>query len=1262
MHPAFLRRPLAGALLALAVGLSVTAVAWFQARQAGQKHAQEQFASKATDVARGFASRFARYESLLRMGAALSALRGETTRTEWSRFAESTDAGQRYPGMRALGLAAHLQQGEVLAHERRMRAQGLPGYRVWRASGSAGYLAPVISSEPTADNRGALGFDMASESVRRSALDLARDTGQPALSGKVTLVYDAPGQDRAGFLVYAPVYRAGLPRGTVQRRRQAIEGYVFAAFRMHEAIVPLLGEASDALDVGVYDRAQPEAADLLFDTSLLRAPAARHADARFFLDVPVELGQTVWTLRFRSLPAFEAQAASALPHVVAGTGMALSLLLAALGFATARTRERAQALAAQMTEELRASRQFLDAIVNAIPLPVFVKDRSHRWVLLNDAQCALHGLSREQFIGRTDSDFLPAEQAAVLHAQDEAAFASSAPLFYDEPMVSLRGLKRWALKSKAAVRLSDGSEYLVGVITDITGLKEAQSEAERNRRFLDAIIQAIPQAVYVKDEEHRWVMANAVTARHVGASPDEIIGRRDEDFLTPEATRRAYAEDDEVLSSGRTLEREGLIEPLHGEARWGLKTKTALRMPDGSRYVVGVTMDITERRNAALEAERGRRFLYDVMDAMPTAVCVKDDQHRWAHVNLAFCRILGKPREALVGRTDTDLLDAETAREHYEQDRRVLATGEALALEQQLPTSGGRTVWMLKSKHPIELADGKRGVIAVITDITARKEAEAAIESTRQLLDAVLNASPSPLWAKDDAGRWILMNDAAARLLGAPREAFLRRTVHELYGARVAEKTVRQDETAMSLEGVLSIEGEIASVDGEVRWGIKRKRAITLPNGRRILIASVIDLTSQRAAQLEVERARQFLEEVLDSAPQPIFVKDPAHRWVVVNKAFCDLFGRTREELLGRSDADFATAGWAARAALTDDEALASAAPLQWEDHTVGLNGSDRWIVRTKRGVRLRDGSRYVVGVNSDITDLKHAQVELRRHRDNLQQLVEERTQELRQAVLEAQAANRAKSEFLANMSHELRTPMHAILSFARLGMQRSQAAGVPGARMTHYFLRIDQSGERLLALVNDLLDLSKTQAGKMQYEFAEHDLARLVAGVVQETASLAGTAAVSVRVHEEAGNRLVQCDALRIGQVVRNLLSNAIKFTPRGGEVAVRVEPAAQPAGGVCVCVSDTGVGIPREELESIFEKFMQSSRTRSNAGGTGLGLAICREIIVAHGGRIWAENRQEGGSRFVFVLPRRRDEAGRARRLEAGAAMLGQAPGGLA
>ncbi len=1258
-----LRQPLLASSLVLAAGLAATALVWRQGQAEAQAHAAQAFANRAEDVAAAFSQRFAEYESLLRTGAALREFDRELTREEWARFAVRVDNTGRYAGMRALGLANYIRPDQLAAFERTVRAQGLPQYRVWGEQTGAGYLVPVVSSEPQAENAGALGFDMASEPERRAAIERARDTGKPAITAKLNLVYDGREQDRAGFLVYAPVYRPGVPAGSVARRRNAIEGFVFGAFRMREVIAPLLGELPAELDVAVYDRAQPDLDDLLFDTRAMR-PRADHLP-RYTVDLPLELAQSTWTLRFSSRPGFESEMASAMPAVLAGSGTALSVLLAALVYATSRTHHRAQRLAAKMTAELRVARR----------------------------------------------------------------------------------------------------------------------SAERNQRFLDAILQAIPQPVYVKDAQHRWVMANDATARIMSAR-GSIVGLRDEDLLKPDAARSAYAGDDEVLAGDRPVVREVLIDPLHGPARWGLVSKNAVSLPDGSRYVVGITMDVTERREAQVEVERGRRFLYDVMDAMPVAVCVKDSDHRRLHVNQAFCLMIGRARAELIGTTDADLIDAESARRNVAEDEQVLASGVPLVLEQRMQIAGGRPLWLMKSKHRIELADGRRGVIVVMTDITARKDAEAAVESARQMLDAVLNASPSPLWVKDEDGRWLLMNDAGARLLGGKRATFLGRTVHDVYETELARNAAQQDEAAFASGTTLSIEGEMRAIDGEVRWGIKRKRAIALPDGRRVLIGSFMDLTQQRAAQIEadrqrallnavfeavpfvvsikgadgrillinpdcrevlgeppehfigrtdaeiygpergaritaedqaarasagtvtfeatfataggeqrwvhkrkrgvtlpdgsrgvvaalydvtpmrraaeeVERARQFLEEIIDSAPQPMFVKDPEHRWVVVNKAFCELFGRTREELIGRTDADYTPPEWALRAAQSDDLALASATPLQWEDRATAVNGSDRWLVRTKRGVRLRDGTRYVVGVNNDVTELKRAQEELRRHRDNLQHLVDERTQELRAAVHAAERANQSKSEFLANMSHELRTPMHAILSFARLGTQKCLAEELAPDKLAHYFRRIDQSGSRLLALVNDLLDLSKLEAGRMRYEFGEHDLGVLAQGVVQETGPLASAGGVSVRVSSAAGRVVTRCDAVRIGQVVRNLVSNAIKFTPQGGEVLVHIE-AAQAPGSARVSVSDTGVGIPREELETIFEKFMQSTRTRSNAGGTGLGLAICREIVEAHGGRIWAENREGGGSRFVFELALG-DEAVRGARILA-AAPHDRERGGLA
>jgi PAS domain S-box-containing protein len=1122
MQLPFLRRPLVASLLALAIGLGVTALAWHETRSAAHAAALQRFLGDAGEVAHRFTRRFSDYESLLRTGATLVSVQDDLTRAQWAKFAERVDSGHRYPGMRALGLAGHVLPHAVPAFEQRIRGQGLPRYRVWSTAERGAFLVPVVSSEPYADNAGALGFDMASEPVRRSALETARDSGRPALSGRVVLIYDSPGADRAGFLLFAPFYRAGAPVGSVERRRRAIEGFVFGAFRMREAIEPLLGDVPPTLDLAVYGSAYPESSHLLFD-SRPDSAAANRRRPRFAADLPVEIGQNVWTLRFNSRPEFEAASASALPGVVLGTGSALSLLLAGLILAIGRTRDNAEALAARMTAQEHAARQ----------------------------------------------------------------------------------------------------------------------EAERAQRFLDAILTAIPQPVYVKDEAHRFVMANAATARMLCAPPGGLIGLRDEDLLTRQAALAAYAEDDEVRSRGQPVEREVQIEPLHGEPWWGLKFKTAVRMPQGRSYVVGVTIDVTERRQALQELERARRFLNEVMDAMPNALCVKDAQHRWIMCNAAFARLHGRGAEELRGRTDLDLHDAHTAVKHQAEDERVLASGAPLLAEQVHMRPDGSVAWLLKSKHRIDLPDGSAGVIAVLTDITERKRGEAELESSRHLLEAVLNASPSPMWVKDGEGRWLLINDSGVRLLGGQRVQFLGKRVQDLYGPDVAAAVQEQDRAALSSDEVLSVEGEMHALDGDVRWGIKRKRALSLPDGRRILVISVMDLTEQRAVQLEVEGARALLNAVFDAVPVILSVKDDGGRVVLINSACMEFHQRPPEYFIGRTDEDFLGAEQAAVTRVEDQAARASAETLAYEVPFSSASGEQRWVIKRKRAFTLPGGGRGVVTALYDVTQLKNAQEELTRHRDNLQQLVDERTRELRNALDAAQAASRAKSEFLANMSHELRTPMHAILSFARLGWQR--AAPEPGdlaAKLAHYFSRIDESAERLLRLLNDLLDLSKLEAGRMHYELADHDPVALVNAVVQETAPLASAGQIRVRVASTLQDAALRCDAVRMAQVVRNLLSNAIKFTSPGGEVLVRLEPLEPAAGaaaraGVCLSVEDTGVGIPAAELESIFQKFVQSTRTRSKAGGTGLGLAICREIVQAHGGSIRAENRAEGGSRFVVVLP---------------------------
>lgn len=248
---------------------------------------------------------------------------------------------------------------------------------------------------------------------------------------------------------------------------------------------------------------------------------------------------------------------------------------------------------------------------------------------------------------------------------------------------------------------------------------------------------------------------------------------------------------------------------------------------------------------------------------------------------------------------------------------------------------------------------------------------------------------------------------------------------------------------------------------------------------------------------------------------------------------------------------------------------------------------------------------------------------------------MEQQANELTFARDAAEQANVAKSMFLANMSHELRTPLHGILSFASFGLKNVEDG--ERQKLKRYFHMITESGNTLLKLVNDVLDLSKLEAGKMTLEFRAVSVDNLVEKVVDEFRSLTMEKNITLKAELNTDNTKVTVDATRIMQVIRNLIANAVKFSPDGGSVNVG---AHYQDGLLLVMVSDQGPGIPSGEVEVIFDKFVQSSKTSTGAGGTGLGLAISREIIAAHRGKIWAENLAQGGARFCFEIPTENDD----------------------
>ncbi|MBU3914212.1 PAS domain S-box protein [bacterium] len=394
----------------------------------------------------------------------------------------------------------------------------------------------------------------------------------------------------------------------------------------------------------------------------------------------------------------------------------------------------------------------------------------------------------------------------------------------------------------------------------------------------------------------------------------------------------------------------------------------------------------------------------------------------------------------------------------------------------------------------------------------------------------------------------------------------------------------------------------------------------------------------RKKVEKELRQRESMLSAFTEALPDLAFIMNEDGRYVEVIASDKTILYRESAKLVGNTLHDLMPKEIADGFLNVIKKTIESGKTQIYEYELDVIAGTRQFQGRTSKMKMKTQGKNSVVWLAHDITKRKNAEQALKDAHTELERKVEARTIELQKAKEAAELANSAKSEFLANISHELRNPMHHVLSYSKYGMEKIDT--VPKEKLFHYFKQIRTSGQRLMHLLNDLLDFSKMDARQMQYKMRNVDLSLIAQQAIGEFTSAANEQDLLIEMNSENISTRLVCDEYRMGQVIRNLLSNALKFSPKGMNIAVSIKEGFLDTGsrsipGIQVSVADQGVGIPEGELDFIFGKFTQSSKTKTGAGGTGLGLAICQEIIQAHGGRIWAENIPEGGSIFSFVLP---------------------------
>ena len=530
--------------------------------------------------------------------------------------------------------------------------------------------------------------------------------------------------------------------------------------------------------------------------------------------------------------------------------------------------------------------------------------------------------------------------------------------------------------------------------------------------------------------------------------------------------------------------------------------------------------------------------------------------------------------------------------------------------------------------------------VSISYDISKRKQ----IEEKQSRLVTILETSPDFIATFTMEGQIQYINHSGKAILGWNSEEDLSdRSLRSIFPESQIDRLLNEGVPVAYMQNAWIGETQLVTADGRLmdvsQLIIKHESS---NDGIQYFSTFLRDISEHKRAKLELEASEHLFRTLSEASPLGIFQSNARGHMTYVNPRLREIMdtGEYREDAtwadsIYPSDRTRVTKEWA--------EASARGGDFSQEFRFVSKEGPI-WV--QTRTTPVKSSNTNIVGYVStveDITERRKAETLIHQHAEILEKTVHERTVELHEAKEAAELANRMKTEFLSNMSHELRTPMHAILSFSNFGIKKLEKA--PREKLGSYFSKINTSGNRLLKLLDDLLDLSKFEAGRMIFNRDTRDLAMLVQNCVDEWEARLQELNLNLAIETSKVSTKAFCDDVLISQVITNLISNAVKFSPTGKTIHICVCQDTIPnvngmsgqvsSDALRVCVSDEGVGVPEDELMSVFDKFVQSSNTKSGSGGTGLGLAICQEIIEGHGGMIWAENKTTGGARFQFVIP---------------------------
>jgi PAS domain S-box-containing protein len=866
----------------------------------------------------------------------------------------------------------------------------------------------------------------------------------------------------------------------------------------------------------------------------------------------------------------------------------------------------------QVEEELKRSRDLLNATGRVAKVGGWELDLATNKLFWTEEVYRIHRLpmDREPDV-RTAIEFYRPESRPVIERAVQQAIEHGEPFDVQLQILTTDGDPRW-VQAVGQVEQRDGKVSRVfGTFQDITERKRAEGLLLAEKQFTEQALDAQHDTFFLFDPESGKALRWNRAFREISGYTDEEIAQlpAPATYFDPEDLERAKAATELVLrGEPATLEMDLICKD-------GSRIVTeyqAAPMDDERgerRYIVAIGRDVRARKQAELTLAENEHRHRTILQTAMSGYCVFDTNGRLLEVNETYCQMSGYDEDELLHMRIADLDVAEPADTILARMGALMARGED-RFESKHRRKDGSVFDIEVSVQYAGFGGGQ--FVAFLRDITERNQSAAALRESEEIFRFLMEYSPVYVFFKDHEARSLRLSRNYEAMLGRPLEELLGKTMMELFPSELAETMIADDIRVLSERRPVSVDEELNG-----RYYTTTKFPIIVDGEARYLAGYTTDVTDRTRAELALrERVKELtcLYALGKAMQEGLSVDDLCRRVVMQLKQAMRI-----EELAVPS------------IELEGTRFSAQRGDGPTHDLTADITVGDRVCGRLT--VTYPIETAFLIPEEQELLNGIAELLSTWMQRKHANEALLRTNEQLAAATERAQEASRAKSEILTNVSHELRTPMNAVIGMLSLMLETELTD-----QQRRYAAVARSSAESLLRLLNDFLDLAKIEAGKLDIELLDFDLETVLDDLIASLALRAYDQGLELTCTTQSEvPRFLRGDPGRLRQILLNLLGNAVKFTP-SGEVDVRVSVLSRAPDQVTLrfAVRDTGIGIPRDRLGSLFEKFAQvDSSTTRKFGGTGLGLAICAQLANLMGGQVGVESEEGRGSEFWLDLP---------------------------